>query len=773
MGTSLDSALWHLVVLPCACLLGCGGTQPSLDADGDGFSRAGGDCDDGDAMVHPGADEVWYDGVDQDCDGASDFDQDGDGHDSWRVDGGTDCWDEPAVVPEGYETLNGFLPAIEAEDVHPGATERWYDGVDADCVGDDDFDADVDGHRTDLHPSDGISVLGEDCDDQDVTVLPGAVEVCDGQDNDCDDALPPDETDGDGDGSVECAADEGGWDGLGAPSYGDCDDTDATVYPEAVELCDGQDNDCDGALADDEHDQDGDRYVPCDEDVGGWDGTTVSRGGDCDDTDSTTHPGAPEVCGDGVVNDCQSTEEAASEACGLPAEISLASADGIFVGEDGSDFAGASVSGAGDVDGDGRDDLLIGAHYASPRRQTAAGVTYLVLGPATGTMTLKGAAATLLGEDQSDQAGQSVAGAGDVDQDGFDDVLVGAWHHDAGGQPDITHEGAAYLVYGPVSGELDLADADVKLLGEAEDSYAGAAVSEAGDVDADGYDDVLVGASRLGEAGDSSGVAYLLAGPLTGELSLGDATARLLGVAEGDFAGCAVAGAGDVDADGHADLLVGAYGADRGDSRSGTAYLVYGPVLGDLDLDAADAELTGSGEEDLAGGSVAGAGDVDGDGYADVLVGAAGDSSGGEDAGAAYLHYGALAGVVPLANADATATGSAVGDRAGVSVSGAGDANDDGFDDVLIGASGAEGVGLDTGAAYLLYGPLHGSLALSSADLVMSGEFEGDDAGASVAGAGDVDDDGVDDLLVGAFQNDRGGYASGAAYLVLGAVDRY
>src|SRR6185436_13418728 len=132
-----------------------------------------------------------------------------------------------------------------------------------------------------------------------------------------------------------------------------------------------------------------------------------------------------------------------------------------------------------------------------------------------------------------------------------DDVLVGATN-----QGD-RNEGAAYLVLGPVTGTLDLALADAKLVGEEPDDLAGHSVSDAGDVDGDGHDDLLVGALGNDEGGSTAGAAYLVVGPVTGTLDLSRADAKLVGEAPNDWCGISVSGAGDVDGDGHDDLLVG------------------------------------------------------------------------------------------------------------------------------------------------------------------------------------------------------------------------
>jgi len=232
------------------------------DADGDGYTERDGDCDDHEAEAHPGADETWYDGVDEDCDGASDYDADGDG-----FEGGSsvslDCDDEDA-------------------EISPDAPETWYDGVDEDCSGGSDYDADGDGH-------DDRDWGGDDCDDTDSEVSPDADEVWyDGVDEDCDGAS---DYDADGDGfvpSIFGAAIEGD----DSVSAGDCDDDAALSFPGAEdEPYDGVDEDCAG---DSDYDGDGDGH---DAEVWGGD--------DCDDGNSTTFPGSTEeICYDGEDSDC-------------------------------------------------------------------------------------------------------------------------------------------------------------------------------------------------------------------------------------------------------------------------------------------------------------------------------------------------------------------------------------------------------------------------------------------------------------------------------------
>jgi hypothetical protein len=434
-----------------------------------------------------------------------------------------------------------------------------------------------------------------------------------------------------------------------------------------------------------------------------------------------------------------------------PTTRDLSRADAKLVGEVASDYAGGSVSGPGDVDGDGRDDLLIGSW------QGAANAAYLVLGPVTGTRDLSLADAKLVGEEADDGAGASVSGAGDVDDDGRDDLLIGAWLNDEGGY----RAGAVYLVLGPVSGTLDLASADAKLVGE--EAYDGAGyerrVSGAGDVDGNGHDDILIGAAN-DEGGTNAGAAYLVLGPVTGTLDLSAADAKLLG-GTSDRAG-SVAGAGDVDGDGLDDLLVGA--SSDGGSLEGAAYLVLGPVTGTVDLSKANAQFIGQNSDDSAGYDVSGAGDVDGDGHDDLLVGAFQNGEGGHYAGAAYVVLGPVTGSLDLSLADAKLVGEGVGDYAGSPVSAAGDMNDDGNDDVLVGAVNNDQAARNAGIAYLVLGPVTGTVDLSAADAKFVGEHGEDHAG-YVAGAGDVDGDKSADLLVGAPWND--GYV-GAAYLIYG-----
>jgi len=226
-------------------------TSESCSA-GSGYVSDGGDCDDSDSSAYPGATEVPYDGVDQDCDGDDLCDVDGDGVDATDCSPGTDCDDEDPAT-------------------YPGATERPYDGVDQDCDGADIIDQDGDGYDAD-HAG------GNDCDDTNASVKPGASETCDGIDEDCDSSV---------DEGTECYDDDG--DGS-SEDDGDCNDGDPDVGPDQVEIDEnGVDDDCDGQVDADVPDPDGDGYLV--------------EGGDCGEGDPNTYPGAPELS-DAVDNDC-------------------------------------------------------------------------------------------------------------------------------------------------------------------------------------------------------------------------------------------------------------------------------------------------------------------------------------------------------------------------------------------------------------------------------------------------------------------------------------
>jgi hypothetical protein len=479
-----------------------------------------------------------------------------------------------------------------------------------------------------------------------------------------------------------------------------------------------------------------------------------------------------------------------------------------FIGTEGGDYAGYAVSAAGDVDNDGQADLIIGADRADGGG-SSSGEAYLISGAdlaaadaadgsADGVIDLdfitdpdfdRTAAGSyqFIGTEGGDQAGMSVSTAGDVDGDGLADLIIGPWAPMAG-----VASGEVYLISGADLAAADAADGvhrwghrprlhhrsgfrpdglpDPTNSSEPKARYAGMSVSTAGDVDGDGLADLIIGAFGADGGGFNSGEAYLISGADLAAADAADGAAdgvidldfitdpdfdrsgagsyQFIGTEGSDYAGVAVAAAGDVDNDGRADLIIGAYRANGAGSDSGEAYLIS-----DADLSAADAadgstdgvidldfitdpdfDRTGAGSyqfigaeaNDYAGAAVASAGDVDGDGLADLIVGAPYVDGNGMDSGAVYL----------ISGADLAAADAAVGSTDGV-------------------------IDLD-----FITDPDFDRAGAGSYQFI--GTEGGDLAGWAVSSAGDVDNDGRADLIIGAYGADGGGNASGEAYLIFG-----
>jgi len=401
-------------------------------------------------------------------------------------------------------------------------------------------------------------------------------------------------------------------------------------------------------------------------------------------------------------------------------QVALKTFDGAVPG----DHLGWSVGGAGDVNGDGFADLVVGLPEDATHGLSSGGAQ--VLSGLDGALLF-----AFHGDSAGDGFGRAVAGAGDVNGDGFADLIVGAFGDDNNG----LGSGSARVFSGLDGTTLFTFNGSGSL-----DKF-GASVAGAGDVNGDGFGDLIVGAPRSPLPSAPAGSASVFSG------ADGTLLHVFQGTSAGELFGTSVAGAGDVDGDGFADLIVGAPYANNNGTNSGRAQIfsgVDGALLFTFD---------GLAAFDFFGDAVAGAGDVNGDGFADVIVGAPQPTTSSTPGGVGQAFvFSGVDGALLL-----TFNGNLVASWFGGSVAGAGDVNGDGTPDLMVGARLDNNHGPNSGSVRLFSG-VNGALLFT-----LNGDGPGDEFGRSVAGAGDVNGDGYMDVIVGAPMDDNNGVDSGSA----------
>ncbi|WP_413168090.1 Ig-like domain-containing protein [Capilliphycus salinus ALCB114379] len=451
--------------------------------------------------------------------------------------------------------------------------------------------------------------------------------------------------------------------------------------------------------------------------------------------------------------------------------------------------SGRSVSGAGDINGDGIDDLIVGSSNADPNGNTDAGESYVVFGSDQGFSAsleisdLNGRNGFAIeGINEKDYSGHSVSGAGDVNGDGIDDLIIGAPRR----PQEFVGSGNSYVVFGSDQGfdaSLELSDLDgsngFAINGIDAGDRSGQSVSGAGDINGDGIDDLIIGAPNADPNGNNgAGESYVVFGSAEGfdaNLELSDLDGSNGFIINGFYnsivnnssgSGRSVSGTGDLNGDGIDDLIIG---APWSFFSSGKSYVVLGSDQGfDASLELSDLDgsngfvIKGDSVWDYFGHSVSGAGDINNDGFDDLIIGEPlGDLY---DSGESYVVLGSDQGfseTLTTSNLDGS-NGFVINaldildnsEHSGHSVSGAGDINGDGFDDLIIGAPNAD---IGSGNSYVVLGSDLGfsaSVNLSYLDgingFVINGIDALDNSGRSVSGAGDINGDGFDDLIIAA-----------------------
>jgi hypothetical protein len=783
--------------LPLLALLGCispiGEDEHAarLDNDGDGHlpaSAGGDDCDDGNPEVHTAAIE-WCNGRDDNCDGEVDepgargerpywSDMDGDGVGGpntliWSctaagmLEDDRDCDDADASVhPNADERCNGIDDncdgLLDEEDPDVIGFAMWHPDADGDGYGD------LAGAELYCTPPDGWLEDATDCDDGLASINPGADELCNGIDDDCDgDVDGPNavdqrdffqDFDGDGFGDdntfVQACEPAPG----GVTDGGDCDDYNPYAWPGAPEWCgDGFDNDCSGIEDDNAFDAgawfpdtDGDGYgdgalptLACSAPVGAF----VADGSDCDDADALTYPGADELC-TGLDTDCDGLIDDGA----IDATEWFSDGDGDTFGEPGLSVWACAAAGT-DVSDDTDCDDADATIYPGAGELCDDGIDNncdgVGCGGLLGDVYAASAPLILMG---GEHFGLDVA-AGDLTGDGVADLIIGEPHLWATG-------GQIHTFAGPLGGGLmNPGDAASTIEDTSGDPLHLGADVEVGDVTGDGLPDLVAGSPGWDGLTQTQGAVFIFDGPLAPGVSPASANGTLEGAGSNDQLGTWLH-IGDHSNNGQIDILTSAIGTTEG----GSVYLFQTPIMGVIQSDLAEGALHAEASGDGAADDVAAPGDISGDGVGDYLITA---PMAYAQAGAAYYVQGPFpSGSASLSQAHAILTGPLAGDMLG-NVDGA-DFNGDGYVDVVAAARQAPG-----GATLWIH---DGPFIPSSGTIDVAANASRSLGAGLVAGGpltvGDVNNDDVPDLVVGGPELDSavGISGAGAVFVLFGPI---
>ena len=661
------------------------------------------------------------------------------------VDEDGDGFGSPYIQQEACDAPTGYVGNNEdCDDTDPDQfpEQEWFIDVDGDGFG-----------NVAVQLSACIEPIGyvldsTDCDDEDATRNPDQQWYVDA------------DSDGFGDVSQTVASCDDALIELAAPESTDCNDQDSMVHPMANEICDAIDNNCDGLVDNDDPTLDIYTQVPFYTDVDGdgfgseeyvghfcpsYDLASMSNE-DCDDEDAFIHPDQIERYDD-VDQNCD----------GDTLWHNISHIDyGFSHAYSGTQFGRKLDS--WDIDGDNVTELVISQSVFSwdQNTDTDDGKVIWVSGSQEADFAdLSDQIPFWYGE--PDDALYAVW-AGDMDGDGVADLLMGSRNKN-------DYEGAVYVVSSDAQSGLVTEKSAWSWTIPNEDYRVGSSLLRVGDVDSDGLADMVVGASHFDNGANNRGGAFLLRGSDIGTISDPTEGAWIAGTSNGDQFGLVTSRAGDINGDGVLDILVSAIYADEGETASGSVYvfpvtdLMSGTVVPE-DM----VQFYGEADSDKAGAKLADLGDVNGDGYDDFLIGANDHDEFYDQDGAVYLLYGQSYEdfdlINPLSNADAIFYGANQNSGFADDIEGAGDLDGDGLDDMVIGSYLADPTGSNRGLAIGIFGAQHSGRhnVEAVADFMIRGNAGNTRVGQGFARAGDRNGDGLEDLWIGAYgYNDYSG----------------